>query len=283
MRTTVPAVLFVAASALNPGAAWPQAFPINSDVALQPAEGQVLYRAQIRYRNFRVERPGLRSDVWIQANVVVYGWTSRLSTVLAVPLVYRDLRGPAGSKEDFGVGDAKCLVRYQLWKKLGYLESRSWTVIGGVEVPSYDDPFSSRSWDPVLGTVYSWRLDRYGFDADVVWQSNTPNDRGLEAGDELRYDLAFQRRLWPRKYASDTRWSLVAILGLNGRYQWKSTTGAAEVPGTNSHQAMLSPGLVLAGRRARYEAGVQIPVTREVGDSAPEDRARAVVGLTLTF
>ncbi len=262
---------------------WSQAFPINSDVAIQPAEEQLIYRTQVRYRRFEVETPNADANVWTQSNVFVYGWTSRFSTALGVPLAYRDFDGPTAEDEDFGVKDIRLLLRYQLWKKLAYLESQSWTVLSGAEIPSYDDPFSSRSWDPIVGTVYSYRKNRHGFDADVVYQINTENDRDFEAGDFLKYDLAYQYRLWPAEYKSDTLWTLTGLLELNGEHRLENEMDSTTLDETESHQLFLSPGLVLAGQRTKFEAGVQFPVLRDVDDSAPEDHIRVVVGFTMSF
>ncbi len=260
-----------------------QAFPINSDVAIQTAEEQLIYRTQLRYRSFDVDGPNADVDVWAQSNVFVYGWSSRFSTVVGVPLRYREFESPMADDHDFGVADIKLLFRYQLWKKLAHLESQSWTLLGGLEIPTYDDPFSSRSWDPIVGTVYSWRKHRYGFDADVVYQFNTENDRDFEFGDFLRYDLAFQYRLWPAQYASDTKWTLTGLLELNGEYRWENELSGSRLDETDGHQLFLSPGVVLAGKRTKFEAGAQFPVLRDVGDAAAEDNIRLVVGLTLSF
>ena len=268
-----------------PQAARAQAFPINSNVALQPAEGQWIYRTQLRWRKASVDATAPDTDVNIgsASQVLVYGWTSRIATVLGLPVLYRDRDTPAGDRDDFGVGDVRVIARYQVWKDLGYLASKSWTVLGGVEIPTDDDPFSSRSWDPVLGTVYTWRKDKYGFDADVVYQINTENDRDFEAGDVLRYDLAFQRRLWPEAYTADTRWTLTGLLELNGEWQDTAERNGNSLRATDSHQIFLGPGLVLAGKRTRVELGVQAPVYRDVGTAALQDDVRTVLGVTWTF
>ena len=199
MTKAVTTVVLAVFACAYEAPAWGQAFPINSDVALQPAEGQWIYRTQGRFRFAEVDATDPDTDVHVAVNshVLVYGITSRVSAVVGVPLVYRETDGPGPDTANFGVGDIRLLGRYQVWKKLGHLSSQSWTVVGGIEIPSYDAPFSSRSWDPVVGTVYTWRKNKYGFDADVVYQINTESDRDRELGDVLRYDLAVQRRVWP--------------------------------------------------------------------------------------
>lgn len=271
--------------ALLPIVAWPQAFPINSDVALQPAEGQWIYRTQFRWRKFEIDAttPDTEVDLLVNSHVLVYGWTSRFSTVLGVPLIYRRADTPAGDDHDFALGDIRVLARYQVWKELDHLSSRSWTFVGGLEIPSYEDPFSSRSWDVLVGSVYTWRRNRQGFDIDFIYQLNTESDRDSKAGDAVRYDLGFQHRLWPSEYTGETKWTLTGLLELNGEVQGESEADGHDVDDTDSHQIFLSPGLVLAGRRTRIELGIQIPVYRDVGDKAAEDELRTVFGFTWTF
>lgn len=283
MRPYIFTALIAGVTFLSNERVWAQAFPINSDVAIQPAEGQFIYRTQLRFRDFEIHAPDADIETYIWSHVFVYGWTSRLSTVVGVPLISRDFESSMGSDTDTGIGDINLILRYQLWKKLGYLESQSWTVLAGVQVPSYDDPFSSRSWDPIVGTVYSWRKNRHGFDADLVYQLNTENDRDFRAGDVLRYDLGYQFRLWPAQYTSGTQWSLTGLLELNGTHQWESEMSGSRLDETDGHQLFLSPGLVLAGKRVKYEAGLQFPIYQSVGDNAPKDNVRFVIGFTKSF
>lgn len=240
-----------------------QSFPINSDVAIQPAEDQFIYRTQLRYRPFDQDEPKTDVKTWIQSSIFVYGWNERFLTVLGVPLLYGDFEtelpiGGALDESNTGVGDITLLFRYLLWKKLGYLESQTWTALAGVQIPSYDELFSSRSWDPIAGTVYSWRVDRLGFDADVIYQLNTENDRDLKEGDVLRYDLAYQYRLCPSQYTSETEWSLTGLLELNGEYQWENELDGSRLAETDGQQIFLSPGVVLAGKRVKYETGLPV-------------------------
>ena len=272
-------ILLLAASR----AGWSQAFPINSDVAIQPAQNQLIYRTQLRYRHSEIKASNTELDFWIQSNIFVYGWTSRISTVMALPLVYRDLDSPITRSEEFGVADIRVLLRYQLWKKLGYLNSKSWTIISGIEMPSNDGLFSSRSWDPIIGTVYSWRKDRHGFDLDLILQVNTENDREFKTGNVLRYDLVYQFRLFPMNYRSDTKWSLTGLLELNGNFQWVEEVNGQKVDATDANEIYFSPGLVLAGRRTKYEAGLQFPIHQNVENTLPKDSVRFVVGFTMSY
>ena len=99
----------------------------------------------------------------------------------------------------------------------------------------------------------------------------------------LRYDTALQYRLLPAEYTAQTKWSLTGLLELNGRYQWKNESDGHKIGGTDNHQIFLSPGLVLAGKRVKYEAGIQFPIYKDVGSKVAEDNIRLVFGVTITY
>ena len=86
------------------GDARAQAFPINTNVALQPAEGQSLYRAQFRHRQF-ANAAGVDVRTSVVSNVIVYGWTSRFSSVVGAPLIHREVDTESGDDNGVGVGD----------------------------------------------------------------------------------------------------------------------------------------------------------------------------------
>lgn len=270
---------------LRPGAAWAQAFPLNTNVALQPAEGQWLYRTQVRWRRADVDAtaPNTTVDTLGQTHTLVYGWSHRWSSVVTVPTVYRDVDGPGRDSTVYGVGDVRLLARYQVWKRQAHLASQEWTMLGGLEVPTKDKPFSSGSWDPILGTVYTWRKGKYGFDGDLVYQANTDNDRSVERGDVFRYDAAVQRRLWPDAFTSETRWTLTGLLEVNGEVQQEAKLGGRRIGPTDGHQVFVGPGIVLGGLRSWIELGVQVPVYQDVAPMAQEDNVRVIIGFAWTF
>ena len=106
---------------------------------------------------------------------------------------------------------------------------------------------------------------------------------GLSAVLHVAGDVAYQHRLWPEEYTSDTKWSLTGLLELNGEFRWENELDGSRLDETDGHQLFLSPGLVLAGKRTKFEAGVQVPIVKDVGESAVEDRIRFVLGFTVSF
>ncbi len=285
IRFILPVILCLSGVGLFLDSAQAQAFPINSDAALQPAQGQWIHRTQVRWNKLRVDPKGPDADIdaVVNSHVLVYAWTHRFSTAIAIPLIYRDLDSPGADEDDLGIGDIKLLLRYKIWQRLTRETWQWWTVIAGLEFPTFDTPFSSRSFDPTLGTVYTWRHGKHGLDVDFLYQINTENDRDFEQGDRLRYDFAYGLRLWPREYTSDTTWSLSGLIELNGEYRRKGEQDGTTLQKTGGHQLLLSPGLVLAGKRMTLEAGIQIPVAESLRPAEPKEDIGVVLGLRWTF
>jgi len=140
------------------------ALPINTDTAIQPAEGELIYRSQVRYSHASEESgdPDGELDRILLPQTFAYGFTPEFSGVATIPMRYDDFKGRAPNTDDFGVADIKALGRYRIWKEQDYLKDTSFTVLGGLEIPSGDSTFSSRSFDPILGFVFNRIHDRIG-------------------------------------------------------------------------------------------------------------------------
>jgi len=112
--------------------------------------------------------------------------------------------------------------------------------ISGLNIRSGDSDFTSDSYDPIVGAVFTWQRDRGWFDADLIYQFNTGG--GESRHDALRYDLAYSYRLTPARFEPGNAWELDALAELNGRY---ITDG--------SHEVFLSPDSQLATAKFRIE------------------------------
>lgn len=246
--------------------------PINSDVAFTPRSGGTILRLQYTYSEAdrHDSTPGVVSSG--ARAVLIHGATENLALILAAPFVHReiDALGPGGSSMQFrhdGLADVTLLAKYRVWQNdVGPLHTLRWAVIGGVNIRSGDSDITSDSYDPILGTVFSWRRDRRSFDADLLYQLNTG---GGQAGhDVLRYDLAYSYRLMPETFGTSNPYSFNVVAELNGRYL---TDG--------SHEVFFAPGLQFAMPRWVLEASLQLPVVQDLSGGMPEDDFRLIVGL----
>ncbi len=243
--------------------------PINTDVALTPSKGGSVLR--LRYTYSESDGHGdvqhVNTSVW--RSTYAFGLKKDLALILSVPYVHREkdvLRPKLGrfERSDSGFADINFLVKYRFWQddpRPG--ETWRWAVIGGLNIRSGDSDFSSDSYDPILGTAFTWRRDRQGLFADLVYQFNTGG--GQSGHDFLRYDVAYTYRLAPVRYEPGKAWELNAIAEMNGRYV---TDGSNEV--------FLSPGIQFVTTRWSIETAIQIPVVQDL--AGPETDYKFVVG-----
>ena len=244
--------------------------PINTDVALTPREGGFIFRLQYVYTEAS-EGGGIEH---LNASTVkatfVYGLRENLALFLTVPFANRQVDrvlprlGRVEQAHD-GLGDFKLLAKYRLWKKdSGLQQTMRWALLGGIDLRSGDPDFSSDSYDPIVGTVFSWRRERARLDADLVYQFNT--GRGEHRHDALRWDVAWSQRLFPGVYDPEDTWEFDAVAEVNGR---AGTDGL--------HEVFLSPGLQFITERWLVESSIQLPVIQHV--DGPEPDYRLVLGM----
>lgn len=246
--------------------------PIHSDVAFTPRKGGSILRLQYSYS----EADGHGDIQHVNASGVratyVYGWKENLALFVSVPYVNRQIDrfdrklGRFEEAHD-GIADVTVLGKLRLWQEdAGPLETVRWAVLGGMNIRSGDSDFTSDSYDPILGTVLTWRRDRNHFDADLLYQFNTGGGRSRH--DVLRYDLAYSFRLFPSVFQTGRAYAMDAVAELNGRY-W--TDG--------SHEVFLSPGLQFVTDRWTFEVSIQLPVIQQLTGDGPDIDYRAVVGV----
>lgn len=245
--------------------------PINTDVALTPRKGGAIFRLQYRYTD--ADGAGMIRHV-NSSNVIgtfVYGITERLAMFLTVPYANRQVdrvvpRLGRVEQAHHGLADITFKLKYRFWQKdLGPGDTIRWAALGGLNIRSGDGDFSSDSYDPIIGTVFSVRMGRVLFDTDLVYQMNT--GRGKFRHDTLRYDVAAAYRLVVGE-TRNTTYELDTVVELNGRYAADGT-----------HQLYLSPGLQFITERWALEASVQIPVLQDLPGDQPEPSVRLVAGL----
>jgi len=185
--------------------------------------------------------------------------------------VYRRVKFASGATvEDTGIADITLLGKYRFYQDDKPGVTTRWAAIGGAEVPSYDEPFSSESFDPIIGTVWTHQRSDWWIDWDVLYKFNTAG--GLAGDDELRADTALSYRLIGGQSAASGPWALYAIGEVNAGYL---TDGSVQVFG--------SPGVQLITGDSILEAGVQLPMIQDMGSTRLERDLTVVVSLRLAF
>lgn len=228
---------------------------LNTDVALTPPEGGTIVRTQWRLSEFDDDPTTDDREVTLNAApvTVVHGITSKLTFLTTVPFVHQEVDiGATGEElDEFGISDIPVLAKYRFYQKDEPGQTTRWAAIGGIEVPTHDEPFSSESGDPIVGTVWTHQAQTWWLDWDLLYKSNTGD--GLNSDDKIRADVAASYTLLGGNNETFGPWRLYGIGELNAT---ALTDGSTEVLG--------SPGLQFITPQWIVEAGVQLPVHQDM-------------------
>ena len=240
---------------------------INFSSALQPAKDTLILRQQLRYFEADFANAIVNRDIeqYQASTTFAYGLQSDLTLIFNVPFrsrkVTNNLTGV--SRRDEGVGDMNAFAKIQLYQNdTGPTDTARLSLLAGMEVRSGDSNFSSDSYDPLFGAVYTQSRGRHGFDAALLWKFNT---KGGDS-DRLRYDTAYVYRLEPETYGPDKMTAWFGVVELNGFYE---TNGDNEI--------FISPGIQYVTGKWALEATVQLPVLQDLDERPERD---FIVGLS---
>ncbi len=254
--------------------------PIHSDVAFSPRKGGSMLRLQFTY--FEADgRGGAVQNVHgsVVRAVFIHGVSEKLALIAAFPYVNKKIDMFSKKMGRFenaqgGFADFNVMLKYRFWQDdSAARHTERFAGLLGLNVRSGDSDLSSDSYDPIFGTVYSWRQDRHLFDANLIYQINTGS--GENRHDRLRYDIAYSYR-WISPADDDEmvdvwyEWNLIAEL--NGYYLTDST-----------HEIFLSPGVQYVTEKWVGEFSVQFPVVQELTDQMSEMDFRIVAGIRIRF
>ncbi len=246
--------------------------PINTNAALTPRKGGAIFRLQYRYSEASEAGNIMHVNSSSVIGTFVYGITEDLAAIFSAPYVNRQVDRVVprfGRSEDAhdGVGDMTFMLKYRFWQRDdGPGRTMRWAALGGMNFRSGDSDFSSDSYDPIVGVVFTVRRDEVFFDVDLIYQLNT--GRGRFSHDALRYDASLALRLFSGTTQRDIAWEFNAVAELNGRYV---------VDG--SHEVFLSPGVQFVTEQWVLETSIQLPVFQDLPAGRPETDYRIITGL----
>ena len=248
--------------------------------ATAPSPGVLMARQLAHFMRFsgsRADGP-FTVNQWVSEHVIAMGVTPDLTAMVHVPLLYRDFNEPATSRgESTGIGDTTLMAKYRFYQDdRGAIATTRMSLLLGVEVPTYDEGFSSDSFDPLVGVAVTALEGRHGWGAYLQYKWNTgdrddPIDFGDQAADAVRLDGSYLYRLAPDAYTATTQASSYLMLEVNGRYE---TNGDWEV--------LFSPGVLYEAKRWAVEVSVRVPVAQAL-DHRPEPRWGLTVGVRFLF
>ncbi|MEM7627591.1 MAG: hypothetical protein AAF333_18500 [Planctomycetota bacterium] len=264
--SAVFAGVFAFAAFLPPSAYAQQS--TDMPAAVQPGWEVFVVRQETQYMRMDDPRPdGFGSiDMFEFETTLAYGLGRTSALMVHVPLMYWDLEDatPAPDAQGFGVDDITVMYQHRFYREdVGPIETRRAVLLTGLEVPSFDEGFSSESFDPLIGVAYT-RIDgRHGLNASALWKFNTNanDDFEIEFGDSsadaLKLDGSYLYRLDPEAYTAQTTGSHYFQAQALGRYE---TNG--------DWQVMFAPGWMYEGRQWAFEATVHLPVLQELDSRA---------------
>ncbi len=101
---------------------------------------------------------------------------------------------------------------------------------------------------PFGGVVLTFQTLAFEIDTEAAYKFNTEAD-GFEFGDEARFDLSVQYRLWPRDIGAGTPGFLYGVLEGNLVHQAKNRASGVRDPNSGGTVLFLAPGLQYVTRR----------------------------------
>ncbi len=259
---------------------------INTNVALPVAEGEGIWRSQLRGTVARDDPSPLDREVvaLVAPQTLVYGVTPRLAAFATLPILARRRveEGGTSRRTSPAVGDLRLLGRYMIFADdYAPLSTRRVAILVGVKLPTGADRFGTPSYDPILGAVGTWAANRHEFDVDLLYTLATER-HDFEAGDRFRYDLAYRYRVWPKRFGKRLT-QLNAVLELNGIRTGRTRRDGATIRDSGGHALFVSPGLQYVTNRWIVEASFQKPIAQELDGPQVETNFAGLLSIRIPF
>lgn len=275
--------------------------PITFNTALPVAKGEFILREQVQVLRSTDNPSPMSRDLRVLAvpSVLAYGVTRNLTFFGIVPYLDKtlDFNTAAGRQQrgDKGFGDSIVLGRYTIYSRDRLGETIRLAPFLGLEMPTGEDrkqdsfgrlpqplQLGSGSWDPLVGTTFTWLTFEWEFDAAVQYKRNTKaND--FTFGDETRLDLSFQYRLWPRELGSGVPAFLYGVLESNLIWNAKNAAGGIRDPDSGGTTWFLAPGLQYVTKRVILETAVQVPMAQNLNGSGLKNDYIVSAGFRVSF
>ena len=286
---------------LASGVSRSEAGPITFNSALPVATGEFILREQVVVLRSTDDPGPMDRDLRVLAvpSVLAYGVTRDLALFGIVPYLDKTRLSTEGGQRrrrgDSGLGDAIVLGRYTIYSRDRLGETRRLAPFVGLKLPTGEDnatdsfgrldqplQLGSGSWDPIVGTSFSWQTFDWEFDSAVQYRFNTKANN-FEFGDQARLDLSFQYRLWPHTLGAGVPAFFYGVLESNLIYAGKNEEGGISKPDRGGTTWFLAPGLQYVTRRVVLEAIVQIPAVQDLNGLALKNDYIVSAGFRVNF
>ena len=275
--------------------------PITSNSALPVSGGDLIIRNQIKLTRSTDDPGPMNRDltVWAFPTVLAYGVNEKFTLFSIIPIIDKSLEvtTPLGrrTRGQTGLGDLKFLARYTLgqWDRRG--ETLRLAPFAGLKAPTGEDKakdslgrlphalqIGSGSWDPILGTVFSWQTLGWQFDTSATYKFNTEANE-YEFGDEARLDLSYQYRLWPRQLGQGVPNFFYGVIESNLVWRGRDKALGLEDTDSGGTTLYLAPGIQFVTTRTVLEAAVQLPIIQNLNGTALKNDFILTTGFRIRF
>ena len=269
---------------LNGFMAW--AAPMTFNTALPVADDEFLMRFQSFVRQSGNDPSTLDRDLKVKAFVTVlgYGVSSKLALFGVLPYLDKEMRLSVNNqrwqRNTNGLGDLTLFGCYIVYQQNQLGQTFRIAPLVGVKVPTGEDqetdalgelpqPFQlgTGSWDFFAGMVSTYQTLDYQFDTQLSYRINTEANN-FEAGNEARWDMSLQYRLWP---SSIQHGFLYAVMESNLIYRYQNRINGYDDPNSGGLSLLLAPGIQYVTKRWIVETVVQRPVVQNLDGVALEN------------
>ncbi len=278
------------------------AAPQTFNTALPVAEGAFVLREQFLYRKASEDPSPAKRNLEVLGGISVlgYGITSDLAIFAVLPYLNKELAltlpgNQRVTRNTSGLADTRLFGRFTIFKHNAPGRTFRLAPFLGAELPSGDDKdrdalgrfpaplqLGSGSWDVFGGIVMTYQTLDYALDAQVSYTLNTEANR-FEFGDEARFDVSMQHRVWPRTLDTRTPGFLYAVLEGSLKYKDNNILDGRSDPDSGGTTVFLSPGIQYVTKRWIIEGIVQLPVVQNLNGTALEDDFVLRAGFRFNF
>lgn len=233
---------------------------------------------------------GTTLETWTIPAIVSYALATDMTLTVNVPYQVRRLKEPKGTRDTEGIGDVSVKWQYTFIRKDRPFGRTQAAILGGLEFPSgdfeQDRPpplqLGSGSIDGFLGFALGHTTPQFSIEGGLVYKANSEaND--FRFGNVLSYDLYLAYQIYP-DFPTPGLSQLNFSVEFNGRTVEKNEEFRKEIPGTGGTVVFISPGIqYIVGPTLLFEAGVQVPIIRDLPKGALEPDYTVLFGFRWIF
>ena len=233
---------------------------------------------------------GVTLETWTVPFILSYALQTDMTLALNVPYLTKRLEGPDGDQETNGVGDVGVSWKYTFIRKDRPFGRTQAAFLLGLEFPTGDFDLDrppplqlgSGSLDGIMGAAAGHTTAHFSIEGGLVYKANSEaND--FRFGNTLRYDLYLAYQTYP-DFPTPGLSQLNFSLELNGRTSEKHEASGRNIEGTGGTVVFIAPGIqYIVGPTLLVEAGVQVPIIRDLSSRVLESDYNVLFGLRWIF